>query len=320
MLEKLFDGSFMPHGHCFLWREDLLALHVAGNFLTFVAYGIIPFGLVHIVRHRDDLRYNGIFMLFAAFILFCGLTHGISLLNIWHGYYYIEGVVAVITGVVSILTAILLWRMMPGIVAIPSSSLLAKRNSELLEMQAQLREINEVLELRVRERTADLERLASSDSLTGLKNHQAILDATKEECERYRRYDHPLSLIMLDLDNFKSVNDELGHQAGDMLLKMVADVLNNSCRATDLIGRYGGEEFVVVCCETTLDEAVQLAERIRLNIESASEKQPKPVTASFGVAVAQPGVTAERLIGAADQALFDAKGGGRNRTVSAEPV
>lgn len=118
-VDKLLDGSFMPHGHCFLWRGDLLFLHVAGDLTTALAYILIPFVLVRLVIIRDDLRFNSIFLLFAGFILFCGLTHIIDVVNVWHGYYYIEGGAKVATGLISITTAIVLWRLVPVLVAMP---------------------------------------------------------------------------------------------------------------------------------------------------------------------------------------------------------
>src|SRR5690606_7224548 len=102
VLDELFDGSFMPHGHCLLWRWDLLFLHVSGDILTTISYALIPIALIHLVHKRDDLKFDRIFLLFAGFIAFCGITHLMGLINIWHGYYYLEGLAKLATGLISI--------------------------------------------------------------------------------------------------------------------------------------------------------------------------------------------------------------------------
>jgi hypothetical protein len=132
MWDKIIDGSFMPHGHCLLWRNDLLFLHLGGDILTFISYGLIPISLVQIVRKRSDLNFDRVFILFAAFIGFCGITHMIGAINIWQGYYYIEGMVKMLTGLISMVTAFTLWRLMPTILAVPSTAILTERNQELV--------------------------------------------------------------------------------------------------------------------------------------------------------------------------------------------
>jgi hypothetical protein len=163
MLNKLFDGSFMPHGHCLLWRWDLLFLHVTGDLLTFTAYFIIPLVLIYLVRKRDDLKFDRIFLLFAAFIAFCGITHFMGLINIWHGYYYIEGILKLSTGLISLTTAIVLWKLTPKILLLPSATLLAQRNEELLKAKQELLEINQTLEVKIAERTNQLHVEANTD-------------------------------------------------------------------------------------------------------------------------------------------------------------
>jgi hypothetical protein len=131
VFDTLFDGSFMPHAHCLLWRWDLLFLHVSGDFLTFIAYALIPFALIKLVRKRDDLQFNSVFLMFAGFIGFCGISHLMGLINIWNGYYFIEGIFKFITGVISIVTAFVLYRLIPNILQFPSAKVLAQRNDEL---------------------------------------------------------------------------------------------------------------------------------------------------------------------------------------------
>lgn len=309
--DKFLDGSFMPHGHCFLWQEDLLFLHVAGDVTTALAYIMIPFVLVRLVIIRKDLRFNSLFLLFASFILFCGLTHIISVINIWHGYYYIEGFAKVATGLISITTAIVLWRLLPLLVALPSRFDMANKVEELQQAKLALIESNTSLEAKVAERTRDLEKLASRDSLTNLLNRRELTRVLDIEIGRAQRQQQPLCVLMLDFDHFKRINDEYGHQAGDNVLKASADSLNDCSRKTDFIGRIGGEEFVIVLPNTDYETALILAERYRDRIEKTSADGIQ-FTCSIGVADLQHDEQLEKLLQRADQALYAAKNSGRN--------
>jgi len=308
--DRIFDGSFMPHGHCFLWREDLLFLHVAGDLLTALAYILIPFVLVRLVIVRDDLRFNSIFLLFAGFILFCGLTHIISVVNIWHGYYYIEGGAKVATGLISITTAIVLWRLVPVMVALPSRNDMAVKVVELQQARDALAENNRLLEAKVVQRTQELERLASRDPLTNLLNRREIVRILDIEIERAQRQRTPLSVLMLDLDNFKSINDNFGHLVGDSVLRSSADCLAEVSRKTDFVGRIGGEEFLILLPNTGHAAALQLAERYRSSIENSTDDIH--YTCSIGVAELRVGEYPDNLMQRADHALYAAKNSGRN--------
>ncbi len=301
----------MPHGHCFLWREDLLFLHVAGDLTTALAYIMIPIILVRLVVIRRDLRFNSLFLLFAAFILFCGLTHIIGVINIWHGYYYVEGVAKVATGLISITTAIVFWKLLPVLVALPSRTDMNEKVEELQLAQQALMESNASLEAKVAERTQELERIAYRDSLTNLLNRREITRILDVEIERAQRQKSPLSVLMLDLDNFKSVNDNHGHQVGDQVLKSAADTLVECGRRTDYIGRIGGEEFLILLPNTGYDVALALAERYRASIEGTPSNGITS-TCSIGVAELEVGEQMEKLLQRADQALYSAKDSGRN--------
>lgn len=315
MLNALLDGSFMPHGYCLQWRDDLLFLTLFGDGLTVIAYSLIPFGIIHLVRKRDDLAFNGIFLLFAAFIGFCGLTHAISILNIWHGYYYIQGVAKLATGIVSMTTAIVFWDLMPKLIAIPSRHNLRTQNERLLQAQEELRQANATLEEKVRSRTKTLEHLANTDQLTGLKNRRAIIETLENEYKRVERHLHSLSLLMLDIDHFKEVNDTLGHLEGDDVLHKVAKVITDTCRETDSVGRYGGEEFLIVLPETPVEAAYELAERIRQAVSTCTTSNGNNVTCSIGVSSLKPGKTILDLIKKSDDRAYKAKDLGRNRVV-----
>lgn len=167
----------------------------------------------------------------------------------------------------------------------------------------------------------ELRRLASTDPLTGLYNRRRFQEAMDRELERARRYGHPLSLLVADLDHFKRINDQHGHACGDRALQIFADVCRLNLRSLDAVGRMGGEEFAILLPETDADGALLAAERIRAETElfSAEEKDVPAFTVSIGAAtlVERPaeGETgaADRLFARADQALYRAKGRGRNR-------
>lgn len=163
-----------------------------------------------------------------------------------------------------------------------------------------------------------LEQQANTDSLTGLYNHRFFQERLAQEIKRAERYEKDLALVMIDLDHFKSFNDNHGHPAGDAALKAVAKILKQSVRDIDVAGRYGGEEFAVILPECPLDDAINIAERIRLGIQRhcfyGSDDETVPMTASLGVAH-YPTHSQERegLIFAADVALYQSKSLSRNR-------
>jgi diguanylate cyclase (GGDEF)-like protein len=166
-----------------------------------------------------------------------------------------------------------------------------------------------------------VQRQAVTDELTGLFNHRRFQEVMSVEVERARRYGHELGLIMLDIDNFKKINDTYGHLQGDMVLREVAHVLRQSSREIDEPARYGGEEMAVALPQTDLEGAYQFAERVRRRIEALALPLPDGdgvlrVTASFGAAslTSAGGGDKDALVGAADAALYYAKGAGKNRT------
>jgi diguanylate cyclase (GGDEF)-like protein len=171
-----------------------------------------------------------------------------------------------------------------------------------------------------------VERQAVTDELTGLANLRAFHSILEREIERSRRFNAPLALVMLDLDHFKQINDEHGHQQGDEVLALVADVLRDFSRDIDAPARYGGEELAVILPQTDSEGAAQLAERMREAVERLEVPRVDGggslrLHASFGVAaVPESAVDRDGLIAAADAALYRAKRAGRNRVERAEPV
>jgi diguanylate cyclase (GGDEF)-like protein len=166
-----------------------------------------------------------------------------------------------------------------------------------------------------------VQRQAVTDELTGLFNHRRFQEVMTAEVERARRYGHELGLIMLDIDNFKQINDTYGHMQGDEVLREVAHVLRQSSREIDEPARYGGEEMAVALPQTDLEGAYQFAERVRRRIEALALPLPDGdgvlrVTASFGAAslASAGGIDKDAMVGAADAALYQAKRAGKNRT------
>lgn len=168
-----------------------------------------------------------------------------------------------------------------------------------------------------------LEQMANTDALTGLLNRRALFDRFRDCCSIAERHSRALSCIMLDVDKFKSVNDTYGHHAGDCVLKAVAMALRGSLRRHDICGRFGGEEFCIVCPETPLDGAGLVAERLRQALENETidaDGQILRVTASFGVATQQPGDRRpEEMVNRADAMLYRAKQSGRNQVWMIDP-
>lgn len=210
---------------------------------------------------------------------------------------------------------------------------ITERRRAVLELQAANERLTEGTALlqqhiqRINEQTVQLElqknalesmnarlaTLASTDGLTGLKNHRTFHERLIEEVDRANRYVTPVSVLMLDVDEFKAFNDCYGHPAGDMVLQKVAEVLRSTARKTDLVARYGGEEFALILPETDGESAQTLAESLRRAVEGA-DWSVMPVTASFGIATSLSSpADAASLIAQADAALYRSKRDGRNR-------
>ena len=163
-----------------------------------------------------------------------------------------------------------------------------------------------------------LEAMARQDALTSVANRRYFMEILQAELRRSKRYERALSLLQIDADKFKAVNDTYGHDAGDLVLKALAASIQAALRAPDTLGRIGGEEFAVLLPETALDEAITVAERIRESVESRSvevpDQQPLRVTVSIGAASKPPGCEdCDDLLKKADEAMYRAKESGRNR-------
>lgn len=177
------------------------------------------------------------------------------------------------------------------------------------------------LQAELRDKNAMLERVSTTDPVTGLRTRRYVGELLSIEVLRATRYKTSLSVLMCDLDHFKHVNDSFGHPAGDAVLAGAGQVIRDTLRETDIAGRYGGEEFLVVLSHTAIDGAAALAERIRAAIEEAEfdlgADAPLAITVSIGAAELVAGQSVEALIRSADEALYEAKGAGRNRVAVA---
>ena len=178
------------------------------------------------------------------------------------------------------------------------------------ELVAVIETLQDISERKVLEE--ELARLATTDALTGLYNRHRFNELLQQEVARARRYHTPLSLIMFDLDYFKNINDTYGHAVGDQVLQTVADVIRKNVRTTDWVGRWGGEEFMVLCPEATENEAVSTAEKLRALVESHTFETVKMITISCGVTRFKAPDSVDAFVSRADDGLYRAKGKGRN--------
>lgn len=201
-----------------------------------------------------------------------------------------------------------------------------EKNLEQHRLKVENRRLQEELEKRLeesRKQNEVLQRLSTTDYLTGLHNHQYLQERIGEELNLSLRKHLPVSVIMVDLDHFKKVNDERGHLFGDHVLRVVAEILRKSTRACDTVARYGGEEFFVLLPATGVEEALVIAERTLERIRTGKfefEGVTVLVTASAGVAGFVPAAmgTREELVARADRAMYRAKNSGRDRVCFGE--
>lgn len=193
----------------------------------------------------------------------------------------------------------------------------------LLKLAARLRANNATVSRNVQQRRR-YERAAMFDGLTGIHNRRWLDETLHRLVGRHRRDHGALSLSLIDIDHFKGFNDRYGHAAGDHVLTVVASVLASNLRPTDLVARFGGEEFVIIFPETDLAQATRAADRVRLAVASEVLAMPDgaplpPVTISMGVAQLAPGQTVPDFLKTADLAMYRAKQSGRNRVVVGGP-
>ncbi|ADK83298.1 diguanylate cyclase [Sediminispirochaeta smaragdinae DSM 11293] len=185
-----------------------------------------------------------------------------------------------------------------------NKKIIEEKNRDLCEKHDQIKRIN-----------IELKRISVKDELTGLYNRRKIDDLLKHEWERTIRYKTKFTVIMMDIDHFKKINDTYGHDAGDLVLKKLSRILLDNIRKADSCGRWGGEEFLIICQEADCHQSLILAERFRDTISKHRIPDLPSVTASFGIASSEESSSIQTLLKAADSRLYEAKLQGRNRVV-----
>ncbi|MGD2295263.1 MAG: GGDEF domain-containing protein, partial [Candidatus Aminicenantes bacterium] len=194
-------------------------------------------------------------------------------------------------------------------------------NEKLVDLQKKLDQVSQYTHSLSGENET-LIRLAAKDALTGLYNHAYIKERLKQELYRSQRYRHTMSVLMIDIDNFKSINDSNSHPLGDRVLRTVSMLMQQNLRPSDIIGRYGGEEFFVILPQTSSENARLVAERIRRVIEThdfklfPSKNRSAAVTLSIGIcSYPDDGINSEDILACADESLYIAKKEGKNRVI-----
>ncbi|MGB5445784.1 MAG: GGDEF domain-containing protein, partial [Psychromonas sp.] len=198
-----------------------------------------------------------------------------------------------------------------------------KLNEKVAEKTKALQELNESLERKIKERTAKIERskvilqnVAFKDNLTDIFNRHYLFEAAESLFNRAEEFNEPISLLLIDIDHFKKVNDSYGHIIGDNILKYFVGNIQNILRTDDIFVRYGGEEFIVLLPKVNIDESLIVAEKLRRSVEHNAYRKNElniPITISIGVSQYQHNETLENLISRADLGLYRAKQSGRNQ-------
>lgn len=188
----------------------------------------------------------------------------------------------------------------------------------LFNLNRRIRQVNTWLkqaELKLKEKNTQLKIVSNTDKLTGAYNRHYLDKALSEQLGLAQRYQRPMSIALFDLDYFKKVNDQFGHQAGDKVLQAFTQLVKKNIRASDVFGRWGGEEFLLICPETSKEQACLVVNKIRKLLEEELFEGDLKQTVSAGVVEVQANVTLEGLLFLADQQLYLAKGSGRNKVM-----
>lgn len=203
----------------------------------------------------------------------------------------------------------LIWEI--AIVSIVLILLIMYWNTKIIRANKLLKQAQKDIE----EKNIALNRLALTDKLTNLFNRRKLEELLQGELDRKEHFHHAFCVVMLDIDYFKQVNDRFGHQEGDRVLVEIANILKDTMRKTDFVGRYGGEEFIIICPESSINDIAALIERLRVKIASYDFNNIGRKTASFGLTLSKKGDSIEKIIARADGALYEAKNSGRNKLI-----
>jgi len=197
-----------------------------------------------------------------------------------------------------------------------------KDNIIMTDLMIEMLQRNSLLNRQLENKILEVERLSVTDQLTGAFNRRKFIKVLENEMDRMIRYDRSFSLIMFDIDHFKNVNDTYGHDVGDFVLRDISKNAMERLRVSDTFARWGGEEFMVLAPETTLEDGIQLAEILRASIEEYNFSPVPKVTSSFGVVCSSEEAleSIDDLTKAVDEALYFAKRTGRNKVVSYKDI
>jgi len=177
------------------------------------------------------------------------------------------------------------------------------------QFQSELQELNSLLE----DKSKHFQALAGQDPLTGLYNRYKFTEIFATEFLTMQKRENCMALVMVDLDHFKSINDDFGHNKGDEVLTKVSTLILDNQRQTDVVCRWGGEEFLILLPSANLKQACQIAEQLRIKVSKLELLEQRDLTASFGVTMVEMNDSLETLVGRADSALYQAKKNGRNQ-------
>ena len=265
----LLGPEMPPHGHCYLWNDDLVRLHVTSDVLITIAYFTIPVALVYLVRKREDLKFNFMFVMFAIFIFACGATHLINIFNVWHGAYWLSGIVKLITAIASVGTAIAVWPLIPKALAIPSNQQLLDLNQKLrdevadnIKQRAEVERLSRDLRQVVDERTDELAETRVMKTL--LEQNHASLERSNTAIEQYamvtsRDIKEPLRSIAVFGELLADrLNDRLAEDEEKWLSMMVTSAKRTTSMIDDL-REYSLLQTVADVTPASLDEALEQA-------------------------------------------------------------
>ncbi|MFT6551781.1 MAG: signal transduction histidine kinase [Zhongshania marina] len=265
----LLGPEMPPHGHCYLWNDDLVRLHVTSDVLITIAYFTIPVALVYLVRKREDLKFNFMFVMFAIFIFACGATHLINIFNVWHGAYWLSGIVKLITAIASVGTAIAVWPLIPKALAIPSNQQLLDLNQKLrdevadnIKQRAEVERLSRDLRQVVDERTDELAETRVMKTL--LEQNHASLERSNTALEQYamvtsRDIKEPLRSIAVFGELLADrLNDRLAEDEEKWLSMMVTSAKRTTSMIDDL-REYSLLQTVADVTPASLDEALEQA-------------------------------------------------------------
>ncbi len=291
-------------------------LDIAASFVLAVSFVSIAVALIYFSRSRKDAWLRRMLLLGALLSMVIAIDHLVDSLVFWQYFSEFGAWLKVATALIAFSLIPLVWKFMPRALKLPNQVDMVIKTNELARTENELSAALVMLEEHVEERTRELQILSVTDPLTGAINRRGVMEQLEYEIQRCHRYSQDLSVLMIDLDNFKAVNDGCGHHIGDNVLVVATKCFKELSRSTDTVGRIGGEEFLIVLPGTSSEEAMHLGERLRAGVAMADVVvggQAMHFTCSIGVAQLEAGDSMNALLRKADQALYEAKHLGKNR-------